>query len=126
MYAAKRKNAQLQAQRPSDAVSKADSDFADLENLRSKAKSDFEAEYQDYQDAITALSQAGWGSFPKPTAGSPGFGKGCDQLMTVAMYRSTPPVACLLSLGYRAQDAAQNPAGTGIVWRSTKPFRPGG
>ena len=69
MYAAKRKNAQLQAQRPSDAVSKADSDFADLENLRSKAKSDFEAEYQDYQDAITALAQApGRGSFPRWTA----------------------------------------------------------
>jgi chromosome segregation ATPase len=50
---------ELSLQDNSDAVSKADSDFADLENLRSKAKSDFEAEYQDYQDAITALSQAG-------------------------------------------------------------------
>jgi len=50
---------ELSIQDNSDAVSKADSDFADLENLRSKAKSDFEAEYQDYQDAITALAQAG-------------------------------------------------------------------
>jgi len=41
-----------------DAITRADNDYADLQNLREKAKSDFEAELQDYQDAIAALNQA--------------------------------------------------------------------
>jgi hypothetical protein len=49
---------QLALQDNQDSTARADSDFADLSNLRSKAKSDFEAELQDYSDAITALNQA--------------------------------------------------------------------
>merc|ERR1719420_2565019 len=41
-----------------DAVTKADSDFADLKGIRDKAHADYEAELQDYNDAITALGEA--------------------------------------------------------------------
>jgi len=41
-----------------DAVSKVDSDFTDLTNIRTKAKADFDAELQDYVDAIAALNEA--------------------------------------------------------------------
>jgi chromosome segregation ATPase len=35
-----------------------DAEFTDVTDLRAKAKADFEAEQQDYRDAITALNQA--------------------------------------------------------------------
>merc|ERR1719331_970392 len=41
-----------------DAVTNADSDFADLKGIRDKAHADYEAELQDYNDAITALGEA--------------------------------------------------------------------
>merc|ERR1719235_2585479 len=41
-----------------DAVTKADTDYADLKSIRDKAHADYEAELQDYNDAITALGEA--------------------------------------------------------------------
>merc|ERR1719183_55480 len=41
-----------------DAVTSADTDFADLKGIRDKAHADYEAELQDYNDAITALGEA--------------------------------------------------------------------
>jgi len=41
-----------------DAVTKADTDYADLKGIREKAHADYEAELQDYNDAISALGEA--------------------------------------------------------------------
>jgi chromosome segregation ATPase len=41
-----------------DAVTKADGDYADLKEIRGKAHADYEAELQDYNDAISALGEA--------------------------------------------------------------------
>jgi chromosome segregation ATPase len=49
---------QLAVQDNGDAVDKADSDFNELKTLREKAHADFEAELQDYKDAIAALQEA--------------------------------------------------------------------
>lgn len=49
---------QLAVQDNGDSVEKADGDFNDLKTLREKAHADFEAELQDYKDAISALNEA--------------------------------------------------------------------
>jgi chromosome segregation ATPase len=49
---------QLAVQDNGDSVEKADTDFNDLKTLREKAHADFEAELQDYKDAISALAEA--------------------------------------------------------------------
>merc|ERR1719335_1617037 len=48
----------LAVQDNADAVTKADGDYADLKSIREKAHADYEAELQDYNDAITALGEA--------------------------------------------------------------------
>jgi hypothetical protein len=48
----------LAVQDNADAVTKADTDYADLKGIREKAHADYEAELQDYNDAITALGEA--------------------------------------------------------------------
>merc|ERR1719335_98163 len=48
----------LAVQDNADAVTKADADYADLKTIRDKAHADYEAELQDYNDAITALGEA--------------------------------------------------------------------
>merc|ERR1719387_998347 len=48
----------LAVQDNADAVTKADNDYADLKGIRDKAHADYEAELQDYNDAITALGEA--------------------------------------------------------------------
>jgi len=41
-----------------DAIKTADEEYAELKDVRAKAKADFEAEHADYVDAIQALNQA--------------------------------------------------------------------
>jgi len=41
-----------------DAIKAADDEYADLKDVRAKAKADFDAEHADYVDAIQALNQA--------------------------------------------------------------------
>merc|ERR550537_858880 len=48
----------LAVQDNADAVTKADTDYADLKGIREKAHADYEAELQDYNDAISALGEA--------------------------------------------------------------------
>jgi len=48
----------LAVQDNADSVTKADADYADLKTIRDKAHADYEAELQDYNDAITALGEA--------------------------------------------------------------------
>merc|ERR1719183_873066 len=48
----------LAVQDNADSVTKADADYADLKTIRDKAHADYEAELQDYNDAISALGEA--------------------------------------------------------------------